>query len=53
MLKMMKKEVLMMNKPVIAIVPLYDQERDSLWMHPGYMDGVIGSRWYSCYAFFS
>ena len=31
----------MMNKPVIAIVPLYDQERDSLWMHPGYMDGVI------------
>lgn len=21
----------MMNKPVIAIVPLYDQERDSLW----------------------
>ena len=31
----------MMNKPVIAIVPLYDEERDSLWMLPGYMDGVI------------
>ena len=30
-----------MNKPVIAIVPLYDEERDSLWMHPGYMEGVI------------
>lgn len=30
-----------MNKPVIAIVPLYDEERDSLWMLPGYMDGVI------------
>ena len=41
MLKNDEKEVLMMNKPVIAIVPLYDQERDSLWMHPGYMDGVI------------
>ena len=27
-----------MNKPVIAIVPLYDEERDSLWMLPGYMD---------------
>ena len=24
-----------MNKPVIAIVPLYDEERDSLWMLPG------------------
>ena len=30
-----------MNKPVIAIVPLYDEERDSLWMLPGYMEGVI------------
>ena len=30
-----------MNKPVIAIVPLYDEERESLWMLPGYMDGVI------------
>ena len=30
-----------MNKPVIAIVPLYDEERDSLWMLPGYMDGII------------
>ena len=36
----MKKRYLM-NKPVIAIVPLYDEERDSLWMLPGYMDGVI------------
>ena len=35
----MKKRYLM-NKPVIAIVPLYDEERDSLWMLPGYMDGV-------------
>ena len=29
-----------MNKPVIAIVPLYDEERDSFWMLPGFMDGV-------------
>ena len=33
-----------MNKPVIAIVPLYDEERDSLWMLPGYMEGVIEAR---------
>lgn len=41
MLKNDEKEVLIMNKPVIAIVPLYDQERDSLWMLPGYMEGII------------
>ena len=34
----MKKRYLM-NKPVIAIVPLYDEERDSLWNHPGYLVG--------------
>ena len=43
----------MMNKPVIAIVPLYDQERDSLWMHPGYMDGVIEAGGIPVIAFFS
>ena len=31
MLKNDEKEVLMMNKPVIAIVPLYDQERDAFF----------------------
>ena len=26
--------------PIIGLVPLVDEERDSLWMLPGYMDGV-------------
>ena len=31
----------MENKPpIIGIVPLWDSEKDSLWMHPGYMDGI-------------
>lgn len=29
-----------MRKPVIGIVPLVDHERESLWMLPGYMEGV-------------
>ena len=29
-----------MKKPVIGIVPLVDHGRDSLWMLPGYMEGV-------------
>lgn len=29
-----------MKKPVIGITPLVDTERESLWMLPGYMDGV-------------
>lgn len=29
-----------MKKPVIGIVPLVDMGRDSLWMLPGYMEGV-------------
>jgi putative glutamine amidotransferase len=27
-------------KPLIGIVPLWDDERDSLWMLPGYMKGI-------------
>ena len=27
-------------KPVIAVVPLVDEEKESLWMLPGYMDGI-------------
>ena len=27
-------------KPVIGLIPLWDDERESLWMLPGYMDGV-------------
>jgi putative glutamine amidotransferase len=29
-----------MNKPLIGVVPLWDAEKDSLWMLPGYMDGI-------------
>ena len=27
-------------KPIIGIVPLVDEEKDSFWMLPGYMDGI-------------
>ena len=27
-------------KPVIGIIPLFDEEKDSIWMVPGYMDGI-------------
>ena len=27
-------------KPIIGLIPLVDEARDSLWMLPGYMDGV-------------
>ena len=30
----------MQKKPIIGLVPLVDEGRDSLWMLPGYMDGV-------------
>jgi putative glutamine amidotransferase len=29
-----------MAKPVIGLAPLWDEEKDSLWMLPGYMDGI-------------
>ncbi|MCM1112638.1 MAG: gamma-glutamyl-gamma-aminobutyrate hydrolase family protein [Muribaculum sp.] len=29
-----------MEKPMIGIIPLVDMERESYWMHPGYMKGV-------------
>ena len=30
-----------MEKPRIGVVPLFDTERDSLWMLPGYMEGLM------------
>lgn len=27
-------------KPVIGVMPLVDEKKDSLWMLPGYMDGI-------------
>lgn len=29
------------RKPLIGLTPLMDIERDSLWMLPGYMDGIV------------
>ena len=29
-----------MSRPVIGVVPLWDEEKESLWMLPGYMDGI-------------
>jgi putative glutamine amidotransferase len=29
-----------MEKPVVGLAPLWDEEKDSLWMLPGYMDGI-------------
>lgn len=31
----------MERKPVIGVVPLWDEQKDSLWMLPGYFDGII------------
>ena len=28
-------------KPIIGVVPLVDEDRDSLWMVPGYMNGIL------------
>ena len=30
-----------MQKPVIGITPLVDYEKESYWMLPGYMNGII------------
>ena len=30
----------MTNKPLIGVVPLWDEEKTSLWMLPGYMNGI-------------
>ena len=27
-------------RPIIGVMPLYDDEKESLWMLPGYMDGI-------------
>lgn len=30
-----------MSKPLIGVIPLVDTEKDSYWMLPGYMDGIL------------
>ncbi|MCR4656968.1 MAG: gamma-glutamyl-gamma-aminobutyrate hydrolase family protein [Lachnospiraceae bacterium] len=29
-----------MGKPVVGVMPLWDDEKDSMWMLPGYFDGI-------------
>jgi len=33
----------MTNKPIIGVTPLFDDEKDSIWMLPGYMDGIMAA----------
>ena len=30
-----------MGKKIIGVVPLWDDEKDSLWMLPNYLDAII------------
>jgi putative glutamine amidotransferase len=32
-----------MKQAIIGVVPLWDEDKNSLWMIPGYMDGIITS----------
>ena len=38
--KLMKHWGLCEMKPIIGVMPLWDDEKDSIWMLPGYMDGI-------------
>ena len=29
-----------MKRPIIGVCPLFDSEKNSLWMLPGYNDGI-------------
>ncbi len=31
----------MNNKPIIGVMPLWDGKKQSVWIHSGYIDGVI------------
>ena len=32
-----------MKKPVIGVVPLWDDEKNSIWMLPNYLDGLLAA----------
>lgn len=32
-----------MNKPIIGVMPLFDSEKESYWMLPGYMEGIMAA----------
>lgn len=29
-----------MKRPYVAVLPLYDRDKESYWMLPGYMKGI-------------
>ena len=29
------------GKPLIGVMPLWDEKKDSIWMLPGYLDGLL------------
>lgn len=29
------------RKPIVGVMPLWDEEKESLWMLPGYLDGIV------------
>ena len=37
-----------MTQMVIGVTPLYDVQRDSVWMIPGYLDGITQAGPNSC-----
>ena len=30
-------------KPIIGVLPLFDEKKDSYWMLPGYMKGIMNA----------
>ena len=30
-----------MHKSIIGVIPLWDEHKNSIWMLPGYLDGII------------
>ena len=28
-------------KPLVGVMPLWDDEKESIWMLPGYLDGLL------------
>jgi len=32
-----------MKKPIIGVMPLWDEKKESIWMLPGYMDGITNA----------
>ncbi len=32
-----------MKQPIVGVIPLWDGDKDSLWMLPGYLDGIMAA----------